>query len=578
MEAFFYFCLMVTEKSWILKEQADEREIDKLSSEINVNPVLSNILLQRGISDFEKAKRFFRPSLDELHDPFLMKGMDIAATRLIEAIEEKQSILVYGDYDVDGTTAVSTLYSFLLHLTDQVHYYIPDRYLEGYGVSRQGIEYAVENKCDLIISLDCGIKAIEQISYAKENQIDFIVCDHHLPGKDLPPALAILDPKQEDCPYPYKELSGCGVGFKLIQAVCHKLDYPEHIAFEYLDLLAVSIAADIVSVTGENRILAYYGLEKINFNPRPGIKALLRSAGVKGKVAISHLVFQLSPRINAAGRIDHAHLAVRLLTAKNEEEADIIASSIGDKNDRRKDFDKKITEQAIAIIRSNQKLVEAKSTVLYQKDWHKGVIGIVASRCIEQYYRPTIILTQSNGKATGSARSVHGFNVHKAIGECSDLIDQFGGHMYAAGLTMPVENISAFQAKFEEVVSKSIEEEMLVPKVEIDSYIRIDQITDKFYHVVSQMDPFGPENMTPVFAACGIELVGDVRVLKGEHLKFQVKDKEGDRTIDVIGFGMHHLKNLLSQNSPFEIAFTIQQNEYLGLYSIQLMLKDIRAI
>ena len=569
---------MQVEKKWVLAEEVDENQVTDLSKSINVNPTLAKILVQRGITSFDEAKAFFRPQLEELHDPFKMKDMDKAVERILTAFDQNESIMVYGDYDVDGTTAVASMYSFLNSQYTHLTYYIPDRYLEGYGLSKQGIDYAKENNISLIITLDCGIKAVELIGYAKELGIDVIICDHHLPGKELPPALAVLDPKQTDCKYPFKELSGCGVGFKLIQALCTKLNLAEYVAYEYLDLVAVSIAADIVSVTGENRTLAFYGLEKINFNPKPGIKALLHLGGVKSKVEISHLVFQVSPRINAAGRIDHAHLAVKLLIAKNEEEAMLIAQQVGDKNNRRKDFDQGITKEAIQIIESTEKNLKAKTTVLYQKNWHKGVIGIVASRCIEKYYRPTIILTESNGQATGSARSVHGFDIHQAISNCADLLSQYGGHKYAAGLTMPIENIDAFVEKFEQEVSQTINDEDLIPKVKVDSYIALDQITDKFFGILSQMDPYGPNNMQPVFAAKDLELVSEVKILKEQHLKFNVKDKDGKVEFTALAFGMRDALPILNNQNDFEIAFTIQMNEFNGAKSLQLVVKDIRRI
>ncbi|GAB3330743.1 single-stranded-DNA-specific exonuclease RecJ [Marivirga atlantica] len=569
---------MQVEKKWVLAEEVDENQVTDLSKSINVNPTLAKILVQRGIISFDEAKAFFRPQLEELHDPFKMKDMDKAVERILTAFDQNESIMVYGDYDVDGTTAVASMYSFLNSQYTHLTYYIPDRYLEGYGLSKQGIDYAKENNISLIITLDCGIKAVELIRYAKELGIDVIICDHHLPGKELPPALAVLDPKQTDCKYPFKELSGCGVGFKLIQALCTKLNLAEYVAYEYLDLVAVSIAADIVSVTGENRTLAFYGLEKINFNPKPGIKALLHLGGVKSKVEISHLVFQVSPRINAAGRIDHAHLAVKLLIAKNEEEAMLIAQQVGDKNNRRKDFDQGITKEAIQIIESTEKNLKAKTTVLYQKNWHKGVIGIVASRCIEKYYRPTIILTESNGQATGSARSVHGFDIHQAISNCADLLSQYGGHKYAAGLTMPIENINAFVEKFEQEVSRTINDEDLIPKVKVDSYIALDQITDKFFGILSQMDPYGPNNMQPVFAAKDLELVSEVKILKEQHLKFNVKDKHGKVEFTALAFGMRDALPILNNQNDFEIAFTIQMNEFNGTKSLQLVVKDIRRI
>jgi len=567
---------MPKQKKWIIAPEPEQNKIDELSQSININPVLSKILVARNISNFEEAKSFFRPSIEDCHNPFLMKDMDTAVDRLIKAIEDKEGILVYGDYDVDGSTSVAMMYSFLKSYCENLYYYIPDRYLEGYGISNKGIDYAKENNCSLIISLDCGIKAIEKVEYANSKNIDFIICDHHTPGENLPEAIAVLDPKRKDCPYPFKELSGCGVGFKLIQAFCIQKKIPEHHAFELLDLVAISIAADIVAVTGENRILAFYGLEKINFNPRPGIKALIQASGLKDKITISNLVFQLGPRINAAGRIDHAHLAVRLLTAIHEDEALIIAENVTTKNNTRKDFDQNITSEALSAIEENQDLISAKSTVLFNKNWHKGVIGIVASRCIEHHYRPTIIMTESNGKATGSARSVDGFDLYSAIEACKDHLEQFGGHKHAAGLTLAIDQIPSFATAFEAVVQKNITEEQLIPKINIDSYIAIDQITDKFYSILSQMDPFGPGNMQPVFAAKTLSILGEPLILKEKHLKLTVKDKSGKNKISAIGFGMAEYKMLIMNSNAFELAFTIQENNFNGVKSLQLYLKDIR--
>jgi single-stranded-DNA-specific exonuclease len=550
--------------------------VKELSHSININPILSKILLNRDISNFNEAKTFFRPSIEDCHNPFLMKDMDKAVTRLIHAIDHNQHVLIYGDYDVDGSTSVAMMYNFLKNYCEHLYYYIPDRYLEGYGISQKGIDFANEKGCKLIISLDCGIKAINQVAYANSKDIDFIICDHHNPGAELPEAVAILDPKRNDCQYPFKELSGCGVGFKLIQAFCIQKEIPEHLAFELLDLVAVSIAADIVDVRGENRILAFYGLEKINFNPRPGIKALLQAAGLKDKITISNLVFQLGPRINAAGRIDHAHLAVKLLTAIHEDEALIIAENISKKNNTRKDFDQSITTEALSSIEENKELLTAKSTVLFNKNWHKGVIGIVASRCIEHHYRPTIIMTESNGKATGSARSVTGFDLYSAIESCKEHLDQFGGHKHAAGLTLPIENIPHFAAAFEKVVQSRITEEQLTPKIHLDSYIKIDQITEKFYSILSQMDPYGPGNMQPVFAAKELKILGEPLILKEKHLKLTVKDKAGFNKITAIGFGMADYKALILDNENVELAFTIQENHFNGTKSLQLYLKDIR--
>jgi len=567
---------MPKEKKWIMAPEPNSEKVDGLRKSININPILSKILVSRGITDYNEAKTYFRPSLEDCHDPFLMQDMLAAVNRLITAIDTNESVLVYGDYDVDGSTSVSMMYSFLKNYCKQLYYYIPDRYLEGYGISKQGIDYAKERNCTLIISLDCGIKAIEQVDYANSKNIDFIICDHHNPGEDLPAAVAVLDPKREDCQYPFKELSGCGVGFKLIQAFCLQQEIPEHHAFELLDLVAISIAADIVAVTGENRILAFYGLEKINFNPRPGIKALLQASGLRDKITISNLVFQLGPRINAAGRIDHAHLAVRLLTAIHEDEALIIAENISNKNNTRKDFDQNITSEALSTIEENRGLLLAKSTVLFNKDWHKGVIGIVASRCIEHHYRPTIIMTESNGKATGSARSVDGFDLYAAIESCKGHLEQFGGHKHAAGLTLSIDKIPAFSAAFEEAVQQSITDEQLIPKINIDSYIKLDQINEKFYAILSQMDPFGPGNMQPVFAAKELAILGEPLILKEKHLKLTVKDRGGRQKFTALGFGMADYKALLGGSYNFELAFTIQENNFNGTKSLQLYLKDIR--
>ncbi|ADR21430.1 single-stranded-DNA-specific exonuclease RecJ [Marivirga tractuosa] len=567
---------MPKQKKWIIASEPEQKMIHELSQSININPVLSKILLSRGISNFEEAKTFFRPSIEDCHDPFLMKDMPIAVERLIKALDNHESILVYGDYDVDGSTSVAMMYSFLKSYCKNLYYYIPDRYVEGYGISYKGIDYAKEKNCSLIISLDCGIKAIDKVDYANSENIDFIICDHHNPSEKLPQAVAVLDPKRKDCPYPFKELSGCGVGFKLIQAFCIQKEIPEHHAFELLDLVAISIAADIVAVTGENRILAFYGLEKINFNPRPGIKALIQASGLKEKITISNLVFQLGPRINAAGRIDHAHLAVRLLTAIHEDEALIIAENVSHKNTTRKDFDQNITSEALSTIEENTSMLSAKSTVLFNKNWHKGVIGIVASRCIEHHYRPTIIMTESNGKATGSARSVDGFDLYSAIESCKEYLEQFGGHKHAAGLTLAIDQIPSFAAAFEAVVQKNITEDQLIPKVKIDSYIEIDQITDKFYSILSQMDPFGPGNMQPVFAAKNLSVLGEPLILKEKHLKLTVKDRSGKNKITAIGFGMAEYKALIMNSNAFELAFTIQENHFNGLKSLQLYLKDIR--
>jgi single-stranded-DNA-specific exonuclease len=485
------------EKRWIHKELPPKEKIAMLSDALNINPYLSTILLQRGIATAEEAKYYFRPSLSNLHDPFLMKDMDLAVERLKRAIDQQEKILIYGDYDVDGTSAVALVYHYLHHIHPNCEIYIPDRNKEGYGISKAGVEWAEENSFSLIIALDCGIKATDMVMLANHKGIDFIICDHHLPGEKIPNAIAVLDPKREDCQYPYKELSGCGLGFKLMQAYARNHGNEDEV-FEFLDLVAVSIASDIVPITGENRILAYYGIKKLNENPLPGLKALKEIAQLKNDLDVSGIVFTLGPRINAAGRVAHGRAAVDLLTASNEAEAHQLAESINGNNELRREFDLSITEEAIGMIDASETLRQSKTTVLYKDSWHKGVIGIVAARCIEKYYRPTVILTASNDKITGSARSVNGFNVYEALLQCSDLLEKFGGHKYAAGLTLASHNLEVFQMRFEEVVSQTITEDMLTPVIEVDVPILLDRITPKFLNILKQMAPFGPENQKPV--------------------------------------------------------------------------------
>ncbi len=563
-------------KRWSYKDRPTLEEIDYLSKEINVNPVLSSILIQRGIRNFAEAKRFFRPSLNDLHDPFLMKDMDKAVARIQQAIQNQERILIYGDYDVDGTTSVALVYDFISKIYEHIDYYIPDRYTEGYGISFQSIAWAQEQSFDLIISLDCGIKAIEKIRLAKEKGIDFIVCDHHRPGDELPPAHAVLDPKRSDCPYPFKELSGCGVGFKLLQAYCIQTGIQVETLYAYLDLVAVSIASDIVPIVGENRVLAYFGIEKLNENPRPGLQALKELSAVSGTVDISSIVFGIGPRINAAGRIDHAKYAVKLLLAENKGEAEELAIPINKNNTLRKNVDHHITKEAIAMIEQDMVLKQAKTTMLFKQDWHKGVIGIVASRCIEKYYRPTIILTKSNDLATGSARSVVGFDVYEAIAECADLLEQYGGHKYAAGLTLKLDNLPVFKQRFEEVVSKTIQEHHLTPQIDIDEEINLDMINDKFYGILKQMAPFGPGNMSPVFVSKDVRTASSPRLLKNEHLKLQLKQVDGNQKLDAIGFGMAPYGSMIESGMPFSIAYCIEENNYKGTKTLQLMLKDIK--
>ncbi len=574
---FKFLCLFYTmTKRWNYKERSPLEDIDHLSKEINVNPILSSILLQRGIRNFDEAKHYFRPSLNDLHDPFLMKDMDKAVGRMQLAIQNQEKILVYGDYDVDGTTSVALVYDFISKIYEHVEYYIPDRYTEGYGVSLQAIDWAESQGFDLIISLDCGIKAVEKIKLAKEKGIDFIVCDHHRPGDILPPAYAVLDPKREDCSYPFKELSGCGVGFKLLQAYCMQTGMPKETLYAYLDLVAVSIASDIVPIVDENRILAYFGIEKLQSNPRPGLQALKDLAAVSGNIDISSIVFGIGPRINAAGRIDHAKYAVKLLLAENRGEAEDLAIPINKNNTLRKTVDHNITKEAIAMIEEDMVLKQAKTTMLFKHDWHKGVIGIVASRCIEKYYRPTIILTNSNGLATGSARSVVGFDVYEAIAECADLLEQYGGHKYAAGLTLKLDNLAVFKQRFEEVVCKTIQEHHLTPQIDIDEVIDLNMINSKFYNILKQMAPFGPGNMNPVFVSKDVRVASTPRLLKNEHLKLQIKQVGGNQSIDAIGFGMAPYGAMIESGMPFSVAYCIEENNYKGKKTLQLMLKDIK--
>lgn len=564
------------EKRWVYAGGGDDDMVAELSASLNINASLAGILVQRGIHSFDEAKYFFRPSLEDLHDPFLMKDMDRAVDRLTEAIANGEKILIYGDYDVDGTTAVSLVYGFLRRYYDQLDYYIPDRYKEGYGISETGIRWAHDNGFSLVIALDCGIKAIDRMNQANELGVDVIICDHHLPGEDLPAAYAVLDPKRVDCSYPFKELSGCGVGFKLMQGFCQQQTIDHVELFVFLDLLAVSIASDIVPIVDENRIMAYYGLKKLNDQPLPGLKAIMDNSGYRGELDISAVVFGIGPRINAMGRISHARGSIQLLLSQTEEEAKGFALKVEGKNLERRNYDASITKEALEMIESNDDDQTARSTVLYNKDWHKGVIGIVASRCIEKYYRPTIILTESNDKATGSARSVLGFNVYEAIAECAELLDQFGGHQYAAGLTMDIKNITAFQEKFERVVTERITEDQLVPQIEINQSIDFDMINQKFFNILKQMSPFGPQNMQPVFATHKVIATANTRVLKGEHLKLFLKQQNSNKVVEAIGFGLAAYYDMIGAGMSFSVAYTIEENNYMDRVSLQLNVKDIK--
>ncbi|HMI65303.1 MAG TPA: single-stranded-DNA-specific exonuclease RecJ [Cyclobacteriaceae bacterium] len=562
-------------KRWIYKAIASPEEIDRLSSSININPHLSAVLLQRGIDDFESARKFFRPSPDQLHDPFLMTDMKPAVERIHNAVLNREKILVFGDYDVDGTTAVALVFSYIKSFYADCDFYIPDRYAEGYGVSEAGVIWAEQNGFTLIIALDLGIKASEMVLLAGSKGIDFIICDHHLPGAHIPQAVAVLDPKREDCQYPFSELSGCGLGFKLVQAYSRRYRNEEEV-YQYLDLVAVSIASDIVPIIGENRVLAHLGLKKLNENPLPGLKALKEIAGIKGELDISGVVFTLGPRINAAGRVAHAKGAVELLISKSEEEANALAQKIDTKNDLRREFDLNITEEAIAMIEGSDRLLNAKSTVLFKNTWHKGVIGIVAARCVEKYYRPTVILTESNDKITGSARSVHGFDLYGAISQCGDLLEKFGGHKYAAGLTLDRSNLEAFQERFEQIVSSSLTEEMQSPVVDIDVPIRLDSINSKFNGVMKQMAPFGPENPKPVFEAKNIFVFNSLSSFKEKHLRFLAGQEGNENVFSTVGFDMMGYYDRISNGDIFRMAFTLEENTFNGHTSLQLRIKDIK--
>jgi single-stranded-DNA-specific exonuclease len=563
------------DKRWLLKETPSKSQIEQLSKAININYYLSAILIQRGITDFESAKKFFRPTLEQLHDPFLMKGMTKAVARLKLAIDSDEKILIYGDYDVDGTTSVALVYSFLQKFYPHCEVYIPDRNAEGYGISLQGIEWAEENGYSLIIALDCGIKSSELVALAKKRAIDFIICDHHLPDDFVPDAVAVLDPKQTDCQYPYKELSGCGIGFKFMQAYArHFRDGLE--VYEFLDLVAVSIASDIVPITGENRTLAHFGLKKLNENPMPGLKALKEIASLRNDLDIGGIVFTMGPRINAAGRVAHARAAVDLLVAKTEIDANELAERLNLKNEKRKEFDINITEEAIAMIEGDESLRNAKSTVLFKNDWHKGVIGIVAARCVEKYYKPTVILTESNNKLTGSARSVHGFDLYSAILACSDLLEKFGGHKYAAGLTLDMGNLESFQRKFEEVVSASITAEMLTPMIEIDVPVNFDAITPKFLAILKQMAPFGPGNPCPLFEAQNVYVFNSLSIFKDRHIRFLAGQRKHQNVFQAVGFDMSEHYERLASGDNFNMLFSVEENIYNGNTTIQLRIKDIK--
>ncbi len=552
----------------------NETSIAKLQTDLKINKTLCSILVQRGLADFETSKHFFRPQLSNLHSPWLMKDMDKAVARFLQAIDQKEKILVYGDYDVDGTTSVACMYQFIQSIYTEVDYYIPHRYREGYGVSKAGIDFAKEQGMTLIISLDCGIKSVELITYAKELGIDFIVCDHHLPDTELPPAIAILNAKQIDCNYPYKELCGCGVGFKLATAIAEKLGLPSETYLQYLDLVATAIAADIVPMTGENRIMAFYGLKKINENPSPGIKALMELAGVKKHMYITNVVFMIAPRVNAAGRMDDAKKAVQLFIEQDPLKAIEFAKVLQSDNTDRKEADSSITEQALEIISKDASYANKKTTFVFQSNWHKGVVGIVASRLIEKYYRPTIVLTQNENIVSGSARSVAGFNLYEAIHACREYLLGYGGHFAAAGMSLLPENVQAFATAFEKVVSETIPNELLTPEIIIDAPIEFTEITTAFYQIILQMEPYGPENMRPVFIAKNVIDSGYSKIVKDAHIRFVLKQNR--TTLTGIGFNMSDKFNLIQQNKPLDIVFTIDENEYNGNTTLQIKMIDFK--
>jgi len=565
------------QKKWTIVEFEKEKA-EKISEELNVPILLGELLAQRGIETFDEAKKFFRPSLEELHDPFLMKGMSEAVSRLIKAIEKNEKILIFGDYDVDGTTSVAMVFHFLSRLSDQLEYYIPDRYAEGYGLSDKGVDYAIDNGFSLVITLDCGIKSVDKIARASDANVDFIVCDHHVPSSIIPDAIAVLDPKQSDCNYPYDELCGCGVGFKLLQALSSEMKLDPKLLFSYLDLVSLAIAADIVPITGENRILCYHGLKRINKSPRTGIKTLLSIKKKDGDYVISDLVFTLAPRINAAGRIRSGKYAVQLLIEENSEEAKKVADLIEEDNIYRRELDSKITEEGLSkIIAMQEDEVERKSTVVYDEDWHKGVVGIVASRLIEKHFRPTIVLTKSGDIAAGSARSVPGFDLYKALEACSAHLIQFGGHKYAAGMTLEISKINAFRDCFEATVQSTILDSQLIPEIVIDLELNFIDLNRKVYRIIQQMAPFGPQNREPVLSTNNVVDAGYSKPVgkEGDHLKLHMRQQDGV-IIDGIAFNFGYMYDSIKRGEPFNIAYSLQENTWNGNTKLQLMIKDIQ--
>ena len=564
------------EKRWNIHTVGNPQAVSDLRESLSVDDLIARLLVLRGINTFEEAKTFFRPSMDMLHDPFLMKGMPEAIERIILAISRNEKVLIFGDYDVDGTTSVALVYSFFKKYISQIRYYIPDRYTEGYGISFQSINYAAENNYSLIIALDCGIKANDKIDYANSKNVDFIICDHHLPGDEVPDAVAVLDPKQTDCSYPYKELAGCGIGFKLAQAFCIQNGIDQEEVYTYLDLVVTSIASDIVPITGENRVLAHFGLKKLNSNPSPGLKSLIALSKADKDLDITALVFTVGPRINAAGRIEHGSKAVELLIC-SEEEALEFSQKLNITNAHRRDLDLGTTDEALLILENDVITPYRKSTVLFNPAWHKGIVGIVASRVIEKYYKPTIVLTESNGMVSGSARSVKDFDVYTAIENCSHLLEQFGGHKFAAGLSLKKENVPAFVDAFEREVASTIKDYMLIPMIEIDLEIKLDEITEKLVRILSQFAPHGPHNMTPVFCSRHVMDTGFAKVVGSNHLKLELYQPHTKLSkIEAIAFNKADYIHFFKRNIPVDIVYKIKVNEFRGNASIQLIIEEIK--
>lgn len=571
---------MAKECKWILKESADADKVSRLAAEVGIDRVLAELLVKRGVETFEQARAFFRPSLSNLHDPFLMKDMDIAVDRLHKAVTEGEKILIYGDYDVDGTTAVALVYSYLKRFTSKIDFYIPDRYDEGYGVSVKGIDWAAENGFTLIITLDCGIKAIEKTIHAKEKGIDMIICDHHLPEDRIPPAVAVLDPKREDCNYPFDDLSGCGVGFKLMQAYAQFRGIPFETLVPLLDLIVVSISSDLVTMVGENRVLAYYGLKVLNENPGKGLLAMIELSNLEpGHITIDDIVFKIGPRINAAGRMESGRLAVELLTATETGKAMMIGEQINNNNNERKSIDREITQEALEMVQNGQCLASENVTIVYNPNWNKGVVGIVASRLVEAFYKPTVVLTKSNGFVTGSARSVAGFDLYESIESCADLLENFGGHVYAAGLTLKEENLKEFAERMNEFVAGKVTTDMLTPIVEIDEKLDFSQITPKFFRILKQFQPFGPGNGNPVFVTENVYDVGNGRKVGagGVHLKLDlIQEDQPYHQIAAIAFNMADYYDYIKSGNPLDVCYSIVENYYRGSSTLQIRVRDLR--